>query len=177
MVDKKLEEIKKIFGPVVEVYPLVKQLELIDLRLLESSSSLARHVEIKNVTKINQGVNISFKRCDDNSNILIIYIVSVVGVSENRDEIIRITATYGEIYRSSSSDSFSDDAIAKFGQYIGLNTVWPYWREFVQSITTRMSLPPLTLPMIRPGSFEFTKDQKEQPPKKQIKHSKKKALK
>lgn len=26
--------------------------------------------------------------------------------------------------------------------------VWPYWREFVQTMTTRMGLPPITIPLL-----------------------------
>lgn len=175
-VNKKLEEIKKMYGPVIEVYPLVEQLELVDLRLLESSSILQLNVQVNNVTKINQSVNISFKRREEPAGIIMQYILSVAGISENQDELIRISAKYGEIYQINTKEIFSDETIEKFGQYVGLNTVWPYWREFVQSITIRMSLPPLILPLIRPGSFQFTKDQKEDAtPRKQIKLAKKKS--
>lgn len=36
-----------------------------------------------------------------------------------------------------------------------LNT-WPYFREFVQNMTARMNIPPLTLPLFKSGPSEAT---------------------
>lgn len=36
----------------------------------------------------------------------------------------------------------------KFLNQIGLLGIWPYWREFVQSMTTRMGLPAFPVPLI-----------------------------
>jgi len=40
-------------------------------------------------------------------------------------------------------------ALAEFGQFnIGYH-VWPYWREYVQSVCARMGIPPIPIPMYR----------------------------
>lgn len=36
-----------------------------------------------------------------------------------------------------------------FARINSVFNVWPYWREFIQSMTTRMHLPPLVLPVFR----------------------------
>ena len=43
----------------------------------------------------------------------------------------------------------SHDALRAFAEHSGLHTAWPYWREFVQSATTRLGLPALTIPVFR----------------------------
>lgn len=45
-----------------------------------------------------------------------------------------------------------DAVVPNFGAFAKTNTlihVWPYFREFVQSMTARMGLPPLPLPLFR----------------------------
>ena len=161
-VDRTLKEIKIAFGPAIEVYPLAKQLELIDLRLLDSASTIKLDTEIQNVTNINHSINISFNKLNEPARIAFQYSLSVFGVSKSQEEVIRISATYGEMFRVKSGETFPNDKLEIFGQIVGLNIIWPFWREFVQTITTRMNIPPLTLPIMRPGDFQFTKDKKEE---------------
>ncbi|MCL5669760.1 MAG: hypothetical protein M1423_00425 [Acidobacteria bacterium] len=45
-----------------------------------------------------------------------------------------------------------DPSRAELRAFAGTNAIfnaWPYWREFVQSMTARAGLPPLTLPLFR----------------------------
>ncbi|RME41901.1 MAG: hypothetical protein D6788_00185 [Planctomycetota bacterium] len=55
----------------------------------------------------------------------------------------------------------SEEAIAFFACTNGVFNLWPYWREFVQSMASRMGLPRLTVPTYRieeaftgPGTVE-----------------------
>jgi preprotein translocase subunit SecB len=41
------------------------------------------------------------------------------------------------------------DAVFAFANATGPFNVWPYWREFVHSMTTRMGMPALTVPLFR----------------------------
>ncbi len=52
-------------------------------------------------------------------------------------------------YTVPSERTFSSKQINAFATTNGMLNVWPYWREFVQSITGRAGLPPLTLPLFR----------------------------
>lgn len=51
-----------------------------------------------------------------------------------------------------------------FANVNGVFNAWPYWREIIQNISTRMGLPPLVLPLFRMPSAkttaEVTKDSK-----------------
>lgn len=43
-----------------------------------------------------------------------------------------------------------DDVIlSQFAAQVGILHVWPYWREFVQSMSVRMNWPPVILPMFK----------------------------
>lgn len=46
------------------------------------------------------------------------------------------------------NDAITADEIRAFAQVNAVMNAWPYWREFVQSTTSRLGLPPLTLPLI-----------------------------
>ena len=49
-------------------------------------------------------------------------------------------------------DIDSEDTFGTFWTYIynviSISTAWPYWREFVQNMSTRMGYPALTVPML-----------------------------
>jgi preprotein translocase subunit SecB len=66
-----------------------------------------------------------------------------------QESTIYVHAVFQAIYKRRSLDELSEEQLSNFGQTIGLLGIWPYWREFAQSMTTRMGLPPLTLPMIQ----------------------------
>ncbi len=40
-------------------------------------------------------------------------------------------------------------ALEEFGRYNLAYHVWPYWREYVQSVSVRMAIPPIPIPMYR----------------------------
>ncbi len=45
----------------------------------------------------------------------------------------------------------TSEVLQKFANVNAIYNVWPYWREIVQNLTTRMDFPPLTLPVFRIG--------------------------
>jgi hypothetical protein len=50
-----------------------------------------------------------------------------------------------------SPDKDLNDLIDEFDYSVAINPIantWPYWREFVQSMSTRMGLPALTVPLL-----------------------------
>jgi hypothetical protein len=61
-----------------------------------------------------------------------------------------------------------------FNQINPITTAWPYWREFVQSMSTRMGFPALTVPLLEiVPKKAATKKAKSQPVKKQATRRKK----
>lgn len=76
-------------------------------------------------------------------------------VHSNPDEMSKqvkaeITATYIAEYRVTCND-LDLDAVQEFAQRNAGYHVWPYWREYVQSVCGRMHLPAVIMPM-----FQFT---------------------
>lgn len=65
-----------------------------------------------------------------------------------RGQRIRISAAI-ELEYNLSGDALPNAREAEcFAKINGVYNAWPYWREFVQHCTTRMGLPPLTLPLM-----------------------------
>lgn len=62
---------------------------------------------------------------------------------------LNIEATFLLLYSISSVEDLDDAAFRSFAEVNGTYNAWPYWREFVQSITSRMELPTLTVPVFR----------------------------
>jgi preprotein translocase subunit SecB len=65
---------------------------------------------------------------------------------------VSIQGEYELEYSIESFDQIKQENIKAFGSMNGIYNAWPYWREFVQSMTVRMGLPPLTLPVMT-GTF------------------------
>lgn len=65
-----------------------------------------------------------------------------------------IVAQLSLTYDCPKATDFSPAHLEAFGQANGVFNAWPYWREFVQSTTTRMGLPPLVAPSLKPGIAE-----------------------
>lgn len=65
------------------------------------------------------------------------------------DPVLTVEAVICLVYLLSSLDGLDDRNLAAFAQTNGIYNAWPYWREFVQSTTVRMGLPPVTAPVFR----------------------------
>ena len=72
----------------------------------------------------------------------------------NEMKVAQVTAKYLADYRLNEHKGleFTEKQFAAFAKYNGVFNAWPYWREFVQSMTARLNLPPLTLPVFRFGN-------------------------
>lgn len=72
---------------------------------------------------------------------------------------LRIRAEFVLTYKVESLDGITDEHINAFGRMNGIHNAWPYWREYVQSTTARMGLPPLTLPLMTGDALVKTYEQ------------------
>jgi len=68
---------------------------------------------------------------------------------QKKNSFLSIDATFFLLYRLDGAEGLDDMALSSFADLNGTYNAWPYWREFVQSITSRMDLPPLTIPVFR----------------------------
>ncbi len=69
--------------------------------------------------------------------------------AEQNKPFLNIKATFSLVYKAKDLSNLSKKAFDTFGEMNGIYNAWPYWREFVQNITTRMGLPALTVPVFR----------------------------
>lgn len=72
------------------------------------------------------------------------------GKDQTAEEQLHIEALFLLQYEIDSFKDLKKPNLDAFGELNGLYNVWPYWREYVQSTTVRMGLPPLTIPVFRP---------------------------
>jgi hypothetical protein len=83
-------------------------------------------------------------------NVLIVNIdFDLSGQTADGKEGPHLAAGFGAIYTIESLERFTPEQVSEFLPTIALNNIWPYWREFVQSTTVRMGLPPLQLPSLQ----------------------------
>lgn len=68
---------------------------------------------------------------------------------KKKNAFLTIDATFFLLYSIRSLEGLGDKALASFADLNGTYNAWPYWRELVQSITSRMDLPPLTIPVFK----------------------------
>jgi preprotein translocase subunit SecB len=62
---------------------------------------------------------------------------------------IKIDATFLLLYLFSTEQDFEPRCYEYFAQVNGALNAWPYWREFVQSATSRAGLPGVIVPLFR----------------------------
>ena len=62
---------------------------------------------------------------------------------------LSIRATFFLLYSIDNKEGLDDKVLGSFATLNGTYNAWPYWREFVQSVTSRMGLPPLIVPVFR----------------------------
>jgi preprotein translocase subunit SecB len=84
--------------------------------------------------------------------------------------LLKIEATFVLKYTFEDGIKLESQDIENFARINPLYNAWPYWREFVQSITTRMGFPTLTIPLLKiemtKSGTDATKKAKSRTPKK-----------
>lgn len=84
----------------------------------------------------------------------ILFVLVHFGLDAVDDEDRPLAKTQADMllmYHIEDFESLTDDHFKHFADKNGVFNAWPYWREFVQNMTARMQLPPLTLPTYRFG--------------------------
>ena len=70
------------------------------------------------------------------------------------DELFKVEAAFVASYAFSDDEPIAPEAVDAFAKLNGVFNCWPFWREYLQSSTVRMGLPPLTLPLITAASID-----------------------
>jgi hypothetical protein len=89
------------------------------------------------------------------SKYLFVYVDLNFAASERTEEEASIDrlvldATYLLVYTLKAEAEKPEDALQHFAELNGTYNVWPYWRELVQTVTGRVGLAAIVVPVFRP---------------------------
>jgi hypothetical protein len=127
--------------------------QLADLYLSEASVSRTSILETAMPGLVNLVINIGAAKTADNPNVVIARVAARVDISSEpgADPAVKIQATFVLAYAFSPGVlpvTLDPQWVGNFGRTQAVIHAWPYWREFVQSATTRMGLPALRMPLL-----------------------------
>ena len=113
--------------------------------LLKNSKSHIDHDLISEGMSISIKDDATYKLVNDGFIVEDRYILT----SKNKDRkiVLKIECTYQLYFKS--HQNISDDFFDVYKNYSLPLNVWPFFREFVNSMTSRMSIPPLVLPLLK----------------------------
>lgn len=125
---------------------MLKHVQLEDISLEECSAKVRRDKPDKSVG-IAVKDKISAELQGENSVQIDHSYELVASPGAKKDFVLKIACVFR--LRYSSNEPLTEDFLEIFRKRnVPLNT-WPFFRELVQSITQRMNLPPLTLPLLK----------------------------
>lgn len=141
------------------------------------AAGVARHVELRNVLLRSMSAKLKMRLADASSVIesgktdasvkvtptysleeptleLNVVVEFGISISTQEEQSIRVLELGAEFELSYGLDSAPpteqrDALLSAFAHINGTYNAWPYLREFVQSTTARMTLPPVVLPVFR----------------------------
>jgi len=74
---------------------------------------------------------------------------------ETSDPIVRLNATFLLVYGIAAGADYPEDGLEHFASLNGAYNAWPYWRELVQTVTGRVGLAGVVMPVFRPRVFSI----------------------
>src|SRR6202140_2533778 len=127
------------------------KMDFLGLRLIESASKLGDLKKNELPGHATQAINVAIGVREDSQtagvNIRIKLTVGYDG-DQTRDPALTVLGSFVadfSIIEPFSSKKMMEDFLGK----VGMLVIWPYWREYVQSMTTRMGLPAFPVPLIK----------------------------
>lgn len=133
-----------------EYNKIIKCLMLDEISLIETSFK-------KNVVNAKGGtISLKIKEkytLEDKEKSVIFYpFFSIEGVIENEDnqeneQIFILKMKFSSVYTKQEKIDIKEDFLFVFKEISLSNLMWPYFREFTQSLVSRGNLPPITLPL------------------------------
>ena len=139
-----------------------RRIEIKDIRLINCKCE-----QLPNPDRNNLRVDISYEvntKVDKGKNTILVFpkftLKALSQEGKEEKSLIFIEAMFLAIYAVKNLDGLTDAHFDEFGKMNGVYNTWPYWREFVQNIISRMGLPRLILPAFRLGSSKTPEEEK-----------------
>ncbi len=128
---------------------ILNTLELDNICLIESSFKLLKD-KLSNKVKILIKESAKFELKD--TYLIIRYKSTLKGINEESQEAGVLAETIHELHYTASGEKvITQEFLDKFSSYSASMIIWPYFREFVQSMVSGSQMPPLTLPLKKQG--------------------------
>jgi preprotein translocase subunit SecB len=133
---------------------LVRNAEIVGIRLVEAHAM----TNIRHRDEVGQDVIITIshgaspKSMSEKEGPLIVHakIQARVSPAEGKGEdFVSIAGVFELVYRIHAEIKASPSQLQAFAESNAVFNSWPYFREYVQAMTTRMALPPIMLPLFR----------------------------
>ena len=94
--------------------------------------------------------NVTYDFLSDTSlAVQVLFTLKANGPGQDGPEFFNLSASHQLTYTGDKLQHISADKITAFASINAVHNAWPYLRELIQSITGRMKLPPLTLPLLK----------------------------
>jgi len=113
--------------------------------ILKSSKSNVNHDLISENLVVSFTDKASFELIEDGFVVENKYVISAK--NKEKKTVLKIEGIYIVIFKSKTE--ITDEFFSIYKDISLPLTVWPFFREFVYSITSRMNIPPLTLPLLK----------------------------
>jgi len=124
---------------------ILKHIELRDIYLTETKAKID---EAYKAPRLELAVKDKSTFEADNNQLKVISRYTFTAKGEDKEKpFLQITAVYRLLFSIKEGVKVTQDFFDVFQQLSLGIIVWPYFREFVQGLISRMNLPPLTLPM------------------------------
>jgi preprotein translocase subunit SecB len=133
---------------------IAQHVQIIDVRLVESSSFQRLRVgpfptNAEQEVQVEIGFEEESHRMFSRFNFILRVRYSDAAASDG--PAVMISGKYQVTYSVAAYDGVTKKQAAMFCQAQGVTTSWPFWREFANSMTSRMGLPPVTLQLMLPS--------------------------
>lgn len=142
---------------------IIGAVELKDLHLVETRASL--HLEnIEPESTFRWTLNTDkIQHCGkfiSESRLLVCGVRFFLGaaVGKGSEPVVEVFCEYSLTYALPDEIPCSDDDAAEFCALNGVYNAWPFFREHVQSLTSKMNVPPIILPLRRFCASEVKTD-------------------
>lgn len=138
--------------------PVLARAELRDVRLLNCS---VKHTlkAAKFSKEVSLSVNGNTSIDEESRHIEIQAIFSLTATAKgDPKQALHMEFAYALLYEVDSLDGLENRHFEEFTRWIALNNAFPYAREFVQSMTMRLGLHPIKLPLFRPEASELFRE-------------------
>lgn len=134
----------------VELRALVKDTELVGIKLVELKSSLRANPEEGKAYGVNVKMSFPFTKNGSNVVVLCKYGMNFTDDKGNDVDIVDFRCVFALDYIVDNISNHSDDTIKTFADNNSKFNSWSYFRELLSSIAMRMEIGGLVAPLLKP---------------------------